>query len=182
MRIRAAAAALVISTVLVACSNDPAPSPLPVLPTASPTPTALSVPPEALAETPHGAAAFTRYYFAQVVNEAYTALEPSMVRELSAAECGSCANIVSDIERLREAGLRVEGLRFKIAFAEAPPADPDGSIIVDFRFSSDPYVEQDENGATLRQEPAQTNQDAQVKLVPRPSGGWIVEAIRTVGS
>ena len=167
---------------LAACSEEAAaPPPLPSAETTSPTPFALPVPPEATPETPQGAAAFARYYFGDVVNAAYDRLDPEPVAALSASECNSCANILKDVVRLREAGLRVAGDRFKILFAEASPPDPDGSIIVDFRFSSDPYVEKDASGKQVREEPAQKDQDAQAKLIRR-GDGWVVTAIRTVES
>ena len=180
MLIRPVVVALGVAMVLGACSSDGEPRPLPPLPSPSPTQAAaLPVPPEATPETPQGAAAFARYYFGDLVNQAYEDLDPRPVEAASTSACGSCEAVVSDIERLREAGLRVAGDRFKIVFAEAAPADVDGSIIVDFRFSSDPYVETDGAGKVVREEPAQIDQDAQAKLVRR-DGGWVVDAIRTV--
>ena len=73
----------------------------------------------------------------------------------------------------------MDGKRFDISFAEATQPDPDGSVIVDFRFSSDPYVEVDETGKAIRTEPAQVDQDAQAKLAWRGTG-WVVTAIRTL--
>ena len=180
MMIRSAAAALCASLLLVGCSADADdPEPLPPVESASPSPVALPVPSEAAAETPQGAAAFAEYFFEVVVNEAYASRDSSRVVELSAASCNSCQNIIDDVERLAASELTIDGRRFKIAFAEAPPANPDGSIFVDFRFSSDPYVERNEAGDLVRQEPAQIDQDAQVKLVRRGST-WVVDAIRTV--
>lgn len=130
-------------------------------------------------ETPAEASAFVRHFFSKVVNSGYAAVDASQVRSLSAPECGSCANIVSDIERLKAASTRVPGQRFKVAFAEAAQPEPDGSVIVDFRFSSDPYVEISSSGAVVQQQPAQINQDAQAK-VRRSGSSWVVTAVRTV--
>ncbi|TAL21867.1 MAG: hypothetical protein EPN99_06845 [Frankiales bacterium] len=179
MRIRGALAVLCVLAALVGCSDDPEPLTLPPITSASPSPLVVPLPSEAAAETPEGAAAFARYFFGEVVDGAYVDLNAEPVVALSTEQCDSCKNIVDDIERLRDAGLIVAGERFKIAFAEAPPVNADGSVIVDFRFTSDPYVERNAEGEVVRQEDAQVDQDAQVKLVRR-EGGWAVDAIRTV--
>lgn len=171
--------AVVLVAALAGCSADAEPKPLPPLPTVSPTPEVSQVPPEATAATAQGAAAFTRHFFGVVVNHAYAELDAAPIRSWSGEECQSCENIAMDIERLRAAELRVPGDRFKVAFAEAAPPEPDGSFIVDMRFSSDPYVETSPDGDAVREEPAQVDVDAQVKLVQR-DGRWFVTAIRTV--
>ncbi len=138
-----------------------------------------AVPTAARGDSPRGAKEFASYYFTSVVNDAYASGDPAQVIALSDSSCGSCANIVADIERLNNAGLRVEGHRFKLRFAEAAPPDTDGSVIVDFRFSSDAYVEVNTAGETRLTEPPQVDQDAQVKLLWRHSS-WIVLGIRAV--
>ncbi|MEX2290413.1 MAG: DUF6318 family protein [Mycobacteriales bacterium] len=178
MRIRAAAAALVMATAVVACSSDPAPSPLPTLPTSSPTPSPLSVPAEALAETPHGAAAFTRYFFDQV-NRAYVARDATVVQRLSTSACGSCAAVVGDIQRLRREGHQVAGQRYKLTFSEAAPADSEGRMIVDFGFTADPYVERDSSSAIVKEFPEKGPQEGQTMLV-RVDDQWRVAAVRLV--
>jgi hypothetical protein len=180
--IRPVVVALGAAVALTGCSSDADPRPLPPLPPPSATQAAaLPVPPEAMPATPQGAAAFARYYFGALVNQAYESLDPASVQAHSTSACGSCDAIVTDVERLRDARLRVPGQRFKIGFAEAAPAEADGSIIVDFRFSSDPYVETDAGGEVVREEPAQVDVDGQAKLIRR-DGGWAMEAIRTVGT
>lgn len=172
--------ALVLAGALSGCSEDTQAKPLPPLPSATPTVAAApSPPPEAMAETAQGASAFTKYYFGVLINAAYASKDTAQVAALSAPECGSCANVVEDIERLERAGLSVDGQRFKLAFAEAPPADSDGTIVVDFRYTSDPYVETDGAGKVVRRLPAQVEQDAQVKL-GRSANAWVVLAIRTL--
>jgi hypothetical protein len=177
--IRGTAAAVALVAALAGCSAEADPTPLPSLPSVSPTPVAPQVPPEATPATAQGAAAFTRYFFGTLVNQAYLELDAGPVRLWAGAECRSCENIASDIERLRGADLRVPGDRFKVAFAEAAPPEPDGSIVVDMRFSSDPYIETASDGSQVREEPAQVDVDAQVMLKQR-SGRWLVTAIRTL--
>lgn len=199
MRTAAAGAALLVAVVSGCSSSDAAPAEVEPLasgtvsatstpqadtsahraPTTDQVGSSAGVPHAALADTPQGARAFTQYYFAAVVNDAYATGDPSQVAALSDSACGSCANIVADVERLVDAGHRVSGDRFKLKFAEAAPPEPDGSVIVDFRFSSDEYVEVNAVGDVIRSEPPQIDQDAQVKLSRRGSA-WTVVAIRTV--
>lgn len=167
-----------LSLGVAGCSTEAGPQPLPPVPSVSPAPSEMPIPPEAMAETPQGASAFARYFF-DIVNQAYASGDASTVTALSASECESCKNIAADVRRLGAAKLMVDGSRFKVAFAEAAPAEADGSIIVDFRFSSDPYVERAKDGSAVREEPAQVDVDAQVKLRRRGSA-WEVYAIRTL--
>lgn len=142
-------------------------------------PVVRDVPTVAQVESPQGASAFVTYYFTTIVNGAYASGDPAAVAALSDPACGSCANIVADVLRLTKTGRRVAGDRFKLHFAEAASPDEDNSVVVDFRFSSDTYAEVDSAGRTVRTEPAQVRQDAQVKL-DRRGGSWVVVAIRTV--
>jgi hypothetical protein len=170
---------VLVAAALAGCNAEADPTPLPPLPSVSPTPETLQVPPEATPATAQGAAAFARYFFGTLVNQAYVELDAAAVRAWAGDQCKSCENIAADVERLRAANLRVLGERFKIAYAEAAPPEPDGSIVVDMRFSSDPYIETAADGSQVREEPAQVDVDAQVKLEQR-SGRWLVTAIRTL--
>ena len=173
-------ATLALTLVLSGCTaKEKAPTVLPPVPSSSPSRPPPSPPPEAAAETAEGATAFARYYFEVVVNRGYETLDPTDVARSSAPSCNSCKNIVSDIERLRSGGLRVSGRRFVIEYAETAPLQANGAAIVDFRFAADSYQEVDSNGVVVRQEDAQSKQDAQVKLV-RSGVGWLVSGIRMV--
>lgn len=113
------------------------------------------------------------------MNRSYALLDSGPVRSLSAADCNSCKSIIEDIERLRAAGLTVEGDRFRLAFAESPPLADDGSAIVDFRFEADPYVEVDPEGQVVRDLPAKGEQDGQAKLL-RQGAAWVMSGLRLV--
>lgn len=177
MTIRAAAAAVCASLLLVGCSADADdPEPLPPVESASPSAVALPLPSEAAAEDAFGASAFVRYFFAQV-NSSYSSLDAAPVRALSASDCNSCKNIIDDIERLESSGLSVAGNRFTLDYAEAPPPDGDGSVIVDFRFDSDPYVERSRDGQVSRNNPAKKDQMGQAKLIRR-QGEWLMQGLR----
>jgi hypothetical protein len=167
-----------VSAALAGCSAEAEPEPLPSAAAPSPTPVALPVPPEATPETAQGAAAFVRYFF-ETVNRSYQSLDSQPVAVLSAPQCNSCKNIVEDITRLRKEGLRVDGQRFRLEFVEAPPADPDGSIVVDFHFDSDPYVERKSDGGITRNNPSQEDQPGQARVV-RGGGQWLMSGLRLV--
>ena len=169
-----------MTVVLSGCTSDEGdPTVLSPAPSASSTAAPLQVPPEATADTPQGAAAFARFFFADVVNRAYETMDTRTITALSASQCNSCKNIVSDIERVREAGHEVAGQRFVIEFAEAAPAGSDGDVVVDFRFSADRYREMDNSGQVIRDVAPRVKQDAQVKLI-RSGDGWLVSGIQMV--
>ncbi len=119
-----------------------------------------------------------RRYF-DLVNDAYASKDAADVRRLSAPQCGSCAAVAEDIDRLAARSHDVEGRRYILSTAEAAPARPDGQVVVDFRFDTDPYVERDGDGALVQQFPAERSRDGQV-LVDPSGGKWQIAAIRLV--
>lgn len=74
---------------------------------------------------------------------------------------------------------RVAGLRYKLSAAEAAPAGADGRIIVDFRFTDDPYVEMNDARMIVKDLPSTGTQDGQA-MVLRVRDEWRVSAIRFV--
>ncbi len=135
-----------------------------------------SVPADAVGTTPAAASAFARYFF-EVINDAYAAREARTVQELSTQDCGSCAAVISDISRLADADHRVAGRRYVLSFAEAAPPLSDGRVLVDFRFTADPYIERDAQDQLVKEFPADPARDGQMPLAPAASS-WRVTAIR----
>lgn len=176
---------MALSLVLLGCGADESkPTVLPPVPSSSSAAPsqAMSAPAAQRAvETPEEAAAFARYFFAELVNEAYRSLETSAITRVSADECNSCANIVSDVARLRDARHSVAGRRFVIEFAEAAPAGRGEGFVVDLRFSADRYLEVDDAGVVIRDVPPRSKQDAQAKVV-RVNDSWVVTGIRMTGT
>ena len=183
--IRRAVWVLALPLVLGGCTSDDGKKPtvLPSLapPAASPSVAPVpSVPTEASAETSQGASAFVRHYF-EVVNGAYANSDASAVANLSDSGCNACRNIVEDVTRLRQIDHRVAGDRFKLDFAETRPEDAEKRVIVDFRFSSDAYVEVDASGGVVQNQAAQTAVDGQARLA-RTDGRWLLFGIRLIDS
>jgi len=173
-------AAVVVSLALVVggCSEDePKPSTLPPAPTASASAAQLEpAPQEAAADTPAGAAAFADFFFEEL-NRAYAERRPEIVTGLATDACKSCAATAADIQRLRDADHTVAGRRYILSSSEAPPADPDGKTLVDFRFTTDPYVEVDSSGKVAQEFPEEPTQDGQI-LLTRVAGAWRADGIR----
>ncbi|MCW2680350.1 MAG: hypothetical protein JWM62_1751, partial [Frankiales bacterium] len=119
MKIRTLVAAACLVGLVGGCSSDPKPAPLPPVPSASPAPSALPLPSEAAAETPQGAAAFARYYM-DVITQALSSGDATLLRTLSDADCGGCTNFIGAAEG-GEPGGRIEDARLVVEFAEAPP-------------------------------------------------------------
>ena len=108
------------------------PSPLPPLslsPSPLPSPIAVAVPAEASANTPQGASAFARFYFAELLR-AYTTYDTRAVRSLAAESCRTCAGLTGGIDSMRQAQQRVTGPPLEVLAAEAPAFDS-GPITVD---------------------------------------------------
>ena len=172
---------------LAGCSgSDEGPKTLPPLrstsPTPSPSPNASpSIPAEATARDASGAAAFTRYYFATLANDAYRHRDADSIKAASDEGCKSCSAIASDVARLVSANTTVDGTRFKVLASEAAPPVADGTYIVDFRYASDPYIETDSLGKIVREEPAQLDQDGQMRVTWR-GDRWVAVGIRLVNA
>ena len=184
MGVRAGCWLLVLTALLGACSSEEPTGALPPVPSQSPvtTPSAIPsfvIPSDAQADSQTGASSFVRYFFSEV-NGGYQNLDPSRIRDLSAASCNSCSNITQDIERLRASKLTVAGSRFRLSSAESSPPQEDGRVVVDFRYSGDPYVEVSATGQSNEAEPATVDKDAQAVL--RWDGTrWSLLGLRLVG-
>lgn len=71
------------------------------------------------------------------------------------------------------------GQRFRVGPTAAAPPDTAGQVVVDVRYDADAYREVDGNGAILRDNAAQQQQDLQMALV-RSEKAWVVRGLRLV--
>jgi hypothetical protein len=176
--IRGTAAAVALAAALVGCSAEADPTPLPPLPSVSPTTVAPQVPPEATPATAQGASAFMRH-FLDVVNRAYATRDAGPVRALATENCDSCEAAARDVDRLREADHEVQGTRYRLTFVATAAPDASGQFLVDFEFDADPYLERDASGQVVQEFPSQEAQIGQALLV-RSGDSWRIDAIRLV--
>lgn len=141
MKVRLAALVPVLAVGLTGCSADeaPRPEPLPSASSPSPSPVAQGVPPSAQAATPQGAAAFVSYYYEEL-GRAFSSLDSTRLRELSAPECSACANIAAAIDRERATGRRYTGGEVTIRSAEAVEDDPQRTSVT-LIYDSAPLVQ-----------------------------------------
>ena len=164
---------------LVGCSDDPEPRTLPPVPSASPSPSVVPMPSEAAAETPEGAAAFARYFFA-VVNAGLESGDAGHLRKISSPDCGGCRSLASAIEEEPSAGERIVGGLFDVLSAESPPVDA-GDVIVEVSYAVSEIKVYGSDGAILRSTAAVPRTNGQVRLL-RNGQGWIVQGFRSIDS
>lgn len=174
---RGTAAVVALMAALAGCSADADPKPLPPLPTVSPTPEALQVPPEATPATAEGASAFARFYL-ELVNRAFKARDASAVRAVSHPECDACNNLISAIERPEPPGQSSEGGDYQVLLA-ATPGGQGEDVIVDLRYALAEGVVTDSSGAVIKRIPPNPGVDAQMRLI-RGATGWTVRGFRNV--
>jgi hypothetical protein len=175
--IRTCAAAVLTVALLVGCSSEPEPQPLPPLPSAAPSASPLPLPPEAAAETPQGAAAFTRYYF-DALNAAFATGDATQVKILSHPECDACNELISAIREEPAAGERISGGDYRVLFAESPPV-ASGDVVVEVRYALTEARVTRPDGSLIRTTAANPGINAQVRLI-RQGTGWIVRGFRNV--
>lgn len=168
---------------LTGCADsDPTAEPLPPLTEApSPTPSRSGLalpdlPPEAEGASAAAATAFARYYFETVVVQAFQDNDPTLLAALSAPDCGTCANLVADVERQRDAGERLEGTDYEVLGAVAPAVDSP-EVIVDIRYATAEGRLLFSDGRPPDEIEARPAADMQV-LVERQGEMWKVGALR----
>jgi hypothetical protein len=168
---------VLVAAALAGCNAEADPTPLPPLPSVSPTPETLQVPPEATPATAQGAAAFARYFFGRVNNSLISG-DASGIRLLSEGDCAGCINLIDAAESPPKEGERVEGGLFDIMFAEASPVEGE-DVLVDVRYVVTALRVLAPDGTLLRSKPATQPIDAQVRLT-RKSTGWFVREFRNL--
>lgn len=138
-------------------------------------PVAVAVPAEASANTPQGASAFARFYFAELLR-AYTTYDTRAVRSLAAETCRTCAGLTGGIDSMRQAQQRVTGPPLAIHFAEAPGFGY-GPVTVDVQYSIPEYKLVDGQGTVVRHFLEKKNRTFIVTL-ERAGQGWLMGRIQ----
>jgi hypothetical protein len=172
-----AAAVALVAAALVGCSAEADPTPLPPLPSVSPTQVAPQVPPEATPATAQGAAAFAGHYL-DVLTLAFQRADATELRALSDAGCGGCNNFIGAVEGSAAAREITDGGAFKVVFAEAPPVEK-GEVIVELRYERAAARILTADGSVRVELPADPPLNAQMRLLRR-GDGWVVLGFRAV--
>ena len=134
----AAAVMITVGALLSACSDDPPtpPPPTPSATTRSPTPSA--TPPTAPEAKPTAASAeaFVRYFW-DVYNYSYQYQDVTDLMAISRPACKFCKSAISDIQRLKAEGTRIEGAQVILNTAGIPPGKITNGVIAASVISQD---------------------------------------------
>lgn len=180
MNARVLGAALLAVTLSAGCSEEAeVPRSLPAV-SAAPSPVASalpSVPPSAQAQTPQAAAAFARFFYAEV-ERAYREKDPAIVARLSAPGCSACDRFVKSLTALRDEGETVTPVSYDIIAAEAPGfSGPEARV--DVIYNSPEITRRDRAGKVIATEPDVKNFQEQLTLT-RAGNEWLVKAVTVV--
>jgi predicted lipid-binding transport protein (Tim44 family) len=144
-------------------------------PPVSTSPASASTPsPEATgidAPGPQGAAAFARFFYAQI-QRAFETGDVSVLQKYSRSECETCQNFISSVNGTRAAGGRVEGYKITVLTAVAP-ADTGATARVDIVRNSTESIEYDKHGKVVDRAAGHKGIEEQMNLV-RVNNSWQV--------
>lgn len=175
--VRTRPAALLIAAIALASACTGSSGKPQVLPSITATPSATAtpvvVPSAATVHDSFGAAAFVRFYYAQL-NEAWGNGDPDALAGLSSSECGTCANYVKAAEKFRDDKQHVQGASVHIVSAEAPP-EQNGIVAVDVFFDEPARSIVDAAGKTVRSF-AKSGTLHWTMYVQRTAAGWVLRA------
>lgn len=177
MTIRTVGTLLALVVVLSGCmSEEKKPGVLPPAPSRSPTAEApLTLPPEADAATPEAANAFAAYYL-DVIGRALQTADATQLESLSDAGCQTCQNFIGAVNGAKETGEVARGGDFTV-FDAVSPSLVDGGVVVNFRYERAAATVVDESGSVTAELPPDPPLDAQMRLLRRPEG-WFVLGFR----
>ncbi len=173
--------ATLVGVLVTGCSSGPdKPATLPPL-TPTPTPSATAVPADvpspARVHDAFGAAAFVRFYYAQL-NRAWSLPNDQLLVPLSDPECGTCKTYREAATTLMTASQRIRGDSIRIISAEAPPEE-NGVIAVDVIFDQLQRDVVNKADDVLQALPPDTGIHETV-FVRRVPSGWVVRAVKEV--
>lgn len=160
--LRAAVLSAAVLMALSACGGDD--DPLEKKSTgANPTaPPLAALPAEADDRTSAGAEAFAKYYFTNIVNNAYSAGNLAGLVQYSHPECIVCRATVGDIATAWTRG-RVDGGQVTVKSVTTSKFD-ENLTNVDLSYSTTRYVEIDADGKTVFSSPAKLDLDLLLQL------------------
>lgn len=137
----------------------------------------MSKPPAADGASSEGAAAFVRYWYAEL-DRAYQVLDARVIDELSEDRCSACTNYVMDIAGSAERGEHFVGGSYRVVSAVAP-AVVDGITVVLVQYDAEELVIRGRAGEEISRYPAEKGVTSQVQVM-RKNGSWSVRALRDV--
>lgn len=129
----------------------------------------------AKANTPQGAAAFARHWYAEL-EHAYEVRDSTRLAALSDPSCRTWRNYIEDVSAARRDGRTFTGISIDILYAEAPPIE--GSyctVLVTYDQAS--FTVKRADGSTKRSYPGVRKTDVQFQAL-RKQQGWV--AVRVV--
>ena len=124
---------------------------------------------------PAGAAAFVRFFYAQVT-AAYATGQSSSLRELSLPSCRVCLRYADSVDDMRAKRQRATAVRFVFRFVESPADDDAATARVDVQFDAPASSRYDASGGLVFAEKAMFRISRTVTL-RRVGQGWKVASI-----
>ncbi len=146
-------------------------------PSASASPTAL--PSAATQQSPQGAEAFARHYYA-TLSRAFSTGETAPLRALATSGCQTCARFANSIDASTRLGQRFAGGQITVRAAAAVKREASLSDVT-LRYDSAPLRLLSADGAELRQRAAQLGVTVEMQL-RRSRNGWLVDEIQLLQS
>lgn len=132
-------------------------------------------PPEADEPTAEGAAAFARYWYAEL-DRAYDLLDSRRIQALSHRQCQVCQRYIEDIDLAAREGEVYRGGGFQVLSAVAPALQNTSTVVL-LRYSSPPLVVSDRDGHVVSRSAHRSSVTSQL-LVSRQGEGWRVREAR----
>jgi len=177
---RALAGVVLLGVVALAGCSSSSAEPQ-VLPSLSAAPSRSAVPSASPtgkdAPTPEGAAAFVRFFYAEI-SRGFAERDPSIVSALSAPTCKTCKLYIDSIAEIRDKNQRLKGGGFKILFAVAPSGSVGTARVdVQYDFARAEFV--DASGKVVQTTPTTKGVEEELELI-RVGGSWRIATVKQV--
>jgi hypothetical protein len=168
-------ALLVGGALLVGCGGpSSAPAQLPKV-GARPAAAVVAVPATATADTPAGAAAFTRFFYSQIT-AAYATRDPDSIRRYATSDCAGCNRYASSVADMVSRQQRATPVLFWIRFAESPADDDAATARVDVQYDAPASTRYDARGHVVFAEKP-IHGSSHTLVLRRVGHGWKVAGI-----